>query len=83
MLISKLPKSIAGRTKCPRWQHAACVFETPAFILDIYLQQLNTHCVGSTTIMWSVKVFIIYFTLTFRREKNSFVKQSQSDLYIA
>jgi len=69
MLISKFPKSIAGRTKCPRRQHAARAFETPAFILDIYLLRLNTHCAGSTTIMWSVKVFIICFTLTCRREK--------------
>jgi len=59
MLISKFPKSIAGRTKCPRRQHAACAFEIPVFILDIYLLRLKTHCTGSTTIMWSVKVFII------------------------
>jgi len=83
MLISKFPKSIAGRTKCPRRQHASCVFETTAFILDIYLLRLNMHCAGTITIMWSIKVFIIYFTLTCRREKKSFVKQSQSDLYIA
>jgi len=57
---------IPSRTKR---QHAARVFETPAFILDIYLLRLKMHCVGSTAIMWSVKVFIIYFTLTCWREK--------------
>jgi len=70
LIISKFPKSIAGCTKCP---HAASVFETPEFILGIYLLRLSMHCAGSITIMWSVNVFINDFTLTCRG-KNSFVK---------
>jgi len=31
----KIPKGIAGCTKCPRGRHAVRVFETPEFILDI------------------------------------------------
>jgi len=41
LIISKFPKSIVGCTKFPRGRHAARVFETPAFILDIYLLRLN------------------------------------------
>jgi len=35
LIISKFPKSITGRTKCPRGQHAARVFDAPEFLLDI------------------------------------------------
>jgi len=73
LIISKFPKSIAGCIKCPRGRHAARVFETPDFILDIYLLRLSMHCAGSVTIMWSVNVFISDLTLTYRRKK-SFVK---------
>jgi len=69
LIISKLPKSIAGCTKCRRGRHAALVFETPELILDIYLLRLSMHCAGSITIMWSVNVFINDFTLSFRRKK--------------
>jgi len=67
-IISKFPKSIAGRTKCPRGRYAACVFEAPAFILDIYLLRLNMHRAGSITIMWSVNVFINDITLACRQK---------------
>ena len=67
LIISKFPKSIAVRTKCPRGRHAACAFEAPAFIIDIYLLRLSMHCAGSITIMWSVEVFINY-SLTFRQK---------------
>jgi len=69
LIISKFTKSKAGCPKCPRRPHAARVFETPEFILDIYLLRLSTHCAGSITIMWSVNVFINDFTLTCRRKK--------------
>ena len=68
LIISKLSKSISARTRCSLGRHAARVFETPAFILDIYLLRLTIHCAGSITIMWSVKVFINDFALTCRRE---------------
>jgi len=66
LIISKFPKSIAGCTKCPRGRHAARVFETPDFILDMNLLRLSMHCAGSITMMWSVNVFINDFTLTCR-----------------
>jgi len=71
LIISKFPKSIAGCTKCPRGRHAARVFETPEFILDIYFLRLSMHCAGSITIMRSVNVFINDFTLICRRKKQS------------
>jgi len=73
LIISKLPKSIAGCTKCPLGRHAARVFATPEFILDICMLRLSMHCAGSITIMWSVNVFINDFTLTCLR-KQIFVK---------
>jgi len=69
LIISEFPKSIAGCTKCSRGRHAARVFETTEFILDIYLLRLSMHCAGSTTIMWSVNIFINGFRLTCRRKK--------------
>jgi len=69
LIISKFPKSIAGWTKFPRGRHAARVFETPEFILDIILLRLSMHCAGSITIMWSVNVFINDSTSTCRRKK--------------
>jgi len=51
LIISKFPKSIAACTKFPRGRYMARVFETPEFILDIYLLQLSMHCAGSITIM--------------------------------
>jgi len=72
LIISKFPKSIAGCTKCPRGQHAVPVFETPEFILDIYLLRLSMHCAGSITIMCSVNLFINDFRLTCRRKNNQF-----------
>jgi len=74
LIISKFPKSIAGCTKCPRGRHAARVFKTHEFILDIYLLRLSIHYAGSITIMGSVNVFINDFTLTCRRKKKVFVK---------
>ena len=62
LIISKFPKSIAVCTKCPRGRHAARVFGTPEFVVDIYLLRLSMHCAGSITIMWSVNVFINDFT---------------------
>jgi len=69
LIISELPKSISGRTKYPLGWHAARVFDTPAFIIDIQLLRLNMHCARSVTIRWSDKVFINDFTSTCRREK--------------
>jgi len=69
LIISKFPQSIAGCPKCPRGRLAARVFETPEFILDIYLLRLSIHCAGSITIMWSVDVIINDFTLTCRQKK--------------
>jgi len=69
----KIPKKHSGLHKTPSWATCGPVFETPEFILDIYLLRLSMHCAGSITIMWSVNVFINDFTLTCRRKK-SFVK---------
>jgi len=71
LIISKFPKSIAGCTKCSRGRHAARVFKTPEFILDIYFLRLSMHCAGSITIMRSVNIFINDFTLICRRKKQS------------
>jgi len=74
VIVSKSPKSIAVRTKCPRglrvWDlcHRYCL-ATTTFFLDIYVVRLKLHCYGLITIMLSVTVFINYFILTFRREK--------------
>jgi len=41
LIISKFPKSLVACTKLPRGRHAAGVFESPAFVLDIYLLRLD------------------------------------------
>jgi len=53
--------------------HRHCLAIT-AFILvlDMYLLRLNMYCDGSTTIMWSVNIFIKDFTLPCRRVKKQF-----------
>ena len=75
LIVSKLPKSIAGRTKCPRvlrvWdlRHRHC-FATTTFFLDSYLLQFKLHCNGLITIILSVTVFINDFILAFPRKRS-------------
>ena len=75
LVISKFPKSIAGRTKCSRglgiWDlcHRHCL-ATTTFFLDIYLTRVKLHCNGLITFMFSVTVFTNDFILTFRRRKS-------------
>jgi len=75
LIISKFPKSIAGRTKCSRglgvWDlcHRHCLATTTFFIV-IYLLRLKLHYHGLITVMLSVTVFINDFVLTFRRKKS-------------
>jgi len=75
LIISKFPKSIAGRTKCSRglgvWDlcHRHCL-ATTTFFLDIYLIRLKLHCNGLITTMLSVSVSINDFILTLRWKKS-------------
>jgi len=78
LIISKFPKSIAGRarTQCSRglgvWDlcRRHCLATTTLF-LYIYLLRLKLHCNSLLiTIMLRVTVVIIDFILTFRRKKS-------------